>query len=239
MVEQWDLQDDARRIGSRPKAVAEYFALEQPLLRPLPEEPFETGRLFTPRVDRYGQIPVRTNRYSVPIRLIGKRVRVVLHASHLVVYDQNVEVARQPSGWTWITTWKSWSASPAPSPAPRPSNKPARQAGSPRSTMPSQALKPMPSHFHMGHESHAAEPKPQRLHADKAYDVPHLRKWLWGKHIGVRIARKGIESSERLGSGGRTGHGKGRPGPDQRAPALWCDGTGGPVCGLGSRGAVT
>ncbi len=46
---------------------------------------FETGRLFTPRVDRYGQIPVRTNRYSVPIRLIGKRVRVVLHASHLVV----------------------------------------------------------------------------------------------------------------------------------------------------------
>ncbi|MDX3771772.1 MULTISPECIES: IS21 family transposase [unclassified Streptomyces] len=94
MVEQWDRQDDARRIGSRPKTVAEYFALEQPLLMPLPEEPFETGRLFTPRVDRYGQIPVRTNRYSVPIRLIGKRVRVMLHASHLVVYDQNVEVAR-------------------------------------------------------------------------------------------------------------------------------------------------
>ncbi|WP_157856045.1 transposase, partial [Streptomyces aureocirculatus] len=23
--------------------------------------------------------------------------------------------------------------------------------------------------------------------------------WLWGKHIGVHIARKGIESSERLG----------------------------------------
>ncbi|GAA2971706.1 hypothetical protein GCM10010446_65470 [Streptomyces enissocaesilis] len=29
--------------------------------------------------------------------------------------------------------------------------------------------------------------------------MPHLRKWLWGKRIGVRIARKGIESSERLG----------------------------------------
>lgn len=94
MVEQWDRQDDARRIGARSKTVAECFALEQPLLMPLPEEPFETDRLFTPRVDRYGQIPVRTNRYSVPIRLIGKRVRVVLHASHLVVYDQNVEVAR-------------------------------------------------------------------------------------------------------------------------------------------------
>ncbi|KIF00426.1 transposase, partial [Streptomyces sp. RSD-27] len=41
--------------------------------------------------------------------------------------------------------------------------------------------------------------KPQRLHADKAYDIPELRKWLRGKRIGVRIARKGIESSERLG----------------------------------------
>lgn len=48
---------------------------------PLPQGPFETGRLFTPRVDRYGRIPVRTHRHSVPIRLIGKRVRVVLHAS--------------------------------------------------------------------------------------------------------------------------------------------------------------
>ncbi|MGW7080468.1 hypothetical protein [Streptomyces sp. NPDC054866] len=34
---------------------------------------------------------VRPNRYWVPGRLIGKWVRVVLHASHLVVYDRNVE----------------------------------------------------------------------------------------------------------------------------------------------------
>ncbi|MFC0499264.1 IS21 family transposase [Streptomyces mutabilis] len=94
MVEQWDLHDGRRRIGSRPRTIDEYFAVEQPLLLPLPTEPFETGRVFTPRVDRYSQITVRTNRYSVPVRLIGKRVRVVLHASHLVVYDQNVEVAR-------------------------------------------------------------------------------------------------------------------------------------------------
>lgn len=38
-----------------------------------------------------------------------------------------------------------------------------------------------------------------RLHADKAYGIPHLWKWLWGKHIGVRVARKGIEPSERPG----------------------------------------
>lgn len=41
--------------------------------------------------------------------------------------------------------------------------------------------------------------KPQRLHADKAYDRADLRKWPRWRRIGVRIARKGIESSERLG----------------------------------------
>ncbi|MGA5253412.1 hypothetical protein [Streptomyces pseudogriseolus] len=35
MVEQWDRQDDARRIGSRSRAIAEDFALERPLLMPL------------------------------------------------------------------------------------------------------------------------------------------------------------------------------------------------------------
>lgn len=76
------------------RTIDECFEDERPRLLPLPEDPFETGRVFTPRVDRYGQIAVRTNRYSVPVRLIGKRVRVLLHAPHLVVYDKNVEVAR-------------------------------------------------------------------------------------------------------------------------------------------------
>ncbi len=38
-----------------------------------------------------------------------------------------------------------------------------------------------------------------KLHADKAYDHPELRRWLRGRRIGVRIARKGVESSQRLG----------------------------------------
>lgn len=37
---------------------------------------------------------MRTNRYSVPARLIGHTVRVLLHASHLVVYHKGTEVAR-------------------------------------------------------------------------------------------------------------------------------------------------
>ncbi|GAA4987900.1 hypothetical protein GCM10023205_68490 [Yinghuangia aomiensis] len=41
--------------------------------------------------------------------------------------------------------------------------------------------------------------KPGKVHADKAYDQPPLRRWLRGRRIGVRIARKGVETSLRLG----------------------------------------
>lgn len=94
LIDEWDREDDERRIGTRPHTVGEHFAIEQPLLAPLPDEPFETGRLFTPRVDRFSMVTVRMNQYSVPIRLIGRQVRVLLHASELVVYDGRREVAR-------------------------------------------------------------------------------------------------------------------------------------------------
>jgi hypothetical protein len=94
MIEQWDIDDDARRIGTRPHTIGQAFAIEAPLLKPLPTEPFETGRWFTPRVDRFAQITVRTNRYSVPARLIGRQVRVLLHASHLLVFDGRAQMAR-------------------------------------------------------------------------------------------------------------------------------------------------
>jgi transposase len=66
------------------------------------------------------------------------------------------------------------------------------------------------------HDSHALKPlvnaipairsrrgprrrKPAKLHADKAYDIPALRAWLRRRGIIPRIARKGIESSDKLG----------------------------------------
>ncbi|MGW2689881.1 IS5 family transposase [Streptomyces sp. NPDC001414] len=41
--------------------------------------------------------------------------------------------------------------------------------------------------------------KPVKLHADKGYDYDHLRRWLRERGIRHRIARKGVESSQRLG----------------------------------------
>jgi transposase len=41
--------------------------------------------------------------------------------------------------------------------------------------------------------------RPAKLHGDKGYDYDHLRLWLRERGIRHRIARRGIESSERLG----------------------------------------
>ncbi len=41
--------------------------------------------------------------------------------------------------------------------------------------------------------------RPAKLHADKAYDIGYLRRWVRDRGIAVRIARKGIESSQHLG----------------------------------------
>jgi transposase len=41
--------------------------------------------------------------------------------------------------------------------------------------------------------------RPEKLHADKAYDARHCRTYLRRHGIKGRIARKGIDSSERLG----------------------------------------
>jgi transposase len=41
--------------------------------------------------------------------------------------------------------------------------------------------------------------RPNKLHADKGYDVPDLRRWLRQRGITARIARRGVESNQRLG----------------------------------------
>jgi hypothetical protein len=48
----------------------------------------------TPRVDRYARVTVRQCHYSVPARLIGHRVQVVLRASELVVSAGRTQLAR-------------------------------------------------------------------------------------------------------------------------------------------------
>jgi hypothetical protein len=92
----WDETDDRRRISGKLSTVASDYAAELPLLNPLPEDVFDPGLVLTPRVDRSSLIRVRMVRYSVPARFIGRRVRVSLKASEVVVFDGRTVIARHP-----------------------------------------------------------------------------------------------------------------------------------------------
>lgn len=92
----WDEADDGRRIGDRTSSVGEDFAAEAPLLAPLPDEGFDPGLALTPIVSKSSMITVRQAFYSVPVRFIGRKVRVSLRAGHVLVFDGGLEVARHP-----------------------------------------------------------------------------------------------------------------------------------------------
>lgn len=94
LLEAADDADDARRVANRPTSVGQDWDFERSLLYPLPAESFDTALTLAPRVDRYSQVMVRCNQYSVPARFIGHRLRVKLSASAVTVYDRNTVVAR-------------------------------------------------------------------------------------------------------------------------------------------------
>lgn len=93
LLEAADEADDARRVINRANSVGHDWVFEKTLLHPLPAESFDTALTLTPRVDRYAQVMVRSNHYSVPARFIGHRVRVKLSASTVIGYDRNTVVA--------------------------------------------------------------------------------------------------------------------------------------------------
>lgn len=88
-----DRKDDHRRVGHRTTTVADDFTVEQALLRALPVEAFETGLSLRPRVDRHARVTVRQCQYSVPVRYVGRQLRVLLRATSVLVYDGPRQVA--------------------------------------------------------------------------------------------------------------------------------------------------
>ncbi len=74
-------QDDQRRIDGRRQTIADDWSTEREHLRALPSEPFPTAEVGSSEVDSKGRICLRTNRYSVPIRLAGLSVEHRLGAT--------------------------------------------------------------------------------------------------------------------------------------------------------------
>lgn len=91
-----DAAEDARHVAGRAASIGQDFAAERGLLLPLAAEPFATAAVIWPRVDRYARISVGKCRYSVPARLIGSRVRVMLSANELRVFDGPALAAVHP-----------------------------------------------------------------------------------------------------------------------------------------------
>ena len=87
-------KDLGRRIEGRPHTVGEALARERGSLRSLPAEEFPTWEESTHRVNQKSMVTVRRNQYSVPVRLVGVKLRVRVGAREITVLHQGQLVAR-------------------------------------------------------------------------------------------------------------------------------------------------
>jgi hypothetical protein len=92
-IREWEAADDQRRITGRTRTIGQDLRVDREHLNPLPAEWFDSGLVLHPRVDRSAMVTVRMAKYSVPARFIGRRVRVSLRASQVVVFDGRTVVA--------------------------------------------------------------------------------------------------------------------------------------------------
>ena len=86
-------QKPKRALGMSPEAA---YVLEKPYLLPLPPYLPPVYQAFTRIVDVEGYIFLDTNRYSVPERLIGKKVEVYKYPEEVKVLFRHREVAEHP-----------------------------------------------------------------------------------------------------------------------------------------------
>jgi transposase len=109
LAEQWLREEaDLRVQGTVKEVVAERFAREMPLLKPLPHVRYDTAYREVRHVGWDGYIDVRGNRYSVPDELAGRRVAVRIGLDEsLRIYAGERLVARhqlraRQAGWVTL-----------------------------------------------------------------------------------------------------------------------------------------
>jgi hypothetical protein len=82
-----------RTVGRDDRWVRHRFEVEREFLKPLPTEPFELAEISHPIVDNKARVQVKSNRYSVPVFLVGHRVSVKLTPLEVIVTSAGDEVA--------------------------------------------------------------------------------------------------------------------------------------------------
>jgi transposase len=89
-----DHEDLGRVVEGHRATIGDEFAIERLALSPLPTSHFEVGVDLKPKVDAKSRVTVRQCRYSVPVKLIGRRVNVILRADEVVISFSGRVVAR-------------------------------------------------------------------------------------------------------------------------------------------------
>lgn len=90
------IADLDRSIAGRGETVGDAGARERIALQPLPAEAYDVSEIAECRVDAKCRVTVRTNRYSVPARLVGRTVAVRLTPLAVEISHAGQVVATHP-----------------------------------------------------------------------------------------------------------------------------------------------
>jgi len=85
--------DERRRISGRELTIGQATLAERAHLLPLAEEGFDLAEVSFPKVDGLGRVKVRTNFYSVPVR-VGLEVQAKVYSSYVEIWHDGRCVAR-------------------------------------------------------------------------------------------------------------------------------------------------
>lgn len=84
------------RMAGREKTVNEFYEEEKHHLLLLPETPFSNIETISGKVDKYSTVIIDKNRYSVPNRYAGLKVRIIAYMDHVDIFYGSQKIAFHP-----------------------------------------------------------------------------------------------------------------------------------------------
>jgi len=83
----------SHKMAGRSESVAELFEGEKGYLLAMPEVACSNIRLHEARVDKYATVMVDKNRYSVPWRYAGRRLKIIAHVDRVEIFSGGKRLA--------------------------------------------------------------------------------------------------------------------------------------------------
>jgi len=79
-------EDDQRTVTGQPATIGEMWQQEKAFLRPLPAQPYDCCRVVSVSLNRYSQVQLETNRYSVPTDQARQQLTAKLYPFTVEIY---------------------------------------------------------------------------------------------------------------------------------------------------------